>query len=382
MSNTTQNSVEETKSELRFLAIDPHIKSDIISPTEKLTQSKSMVEWGDKNSYPNYLLDLYNNVPTLRSIIDGNKDFICGDDITILPLQSFSNGVMNHRGDTIVDQVRDIAKDNEMYGGFALQIIRNLIGEVSEVYYVDMRFLRTNKECNVFYYSENWGKSSKNDAITYPVFMPNLDWASLDDDARKLHSSSILFIKSVHTQVYPAPKYASAIRACEIEKKIDIYHLSNISNGFTPSVMINFNNGDPGDEAKREIESMINAKFSGAENSGRIMCSWNDNKDTQTTIREIKTDDFSARYDALAKRTRQEIFTSFRANPLLFGLATDISTGFSTDEYEQTYKLYARTQIRPIQRLICDAYDKIYGQRGVMTIVPFSLSGETETKVQ
>lgn len=380
MSNTLQTNVGE-KVNVAFLAIDPYIKSNIILPTEKLTLSKNMVEWGEKNSYPNYLLDLYNNVPTLRSIIDGNKDFICGDDISILPLQTYDVGVMNQRGDTIAEQVRDIAKDNELYGGFALQIIRNLVGEVSEVYYIDMRFLRTNKDCNVFYYSEKWGKSTKTDVITYPVFIPNLDWASLDDEAKKLHSSSILFVKSVHTQVYPAPKYAASIVACEIEKGIDEYHLNNLLNSFTPSVMINFNNGDPGDEAKEEIEDMINQKFSGAKNSGRIMCSWNDNKDTQTTIREIKTEDFSARYDALSKRSRQEIFTAFRANPNLFGIPTE-NLGFSSEEYESAFKLYNRTQIRPIQRLICDAYDKIYGNKNVMTIKPFSLGGETETSVE
>lgn len=380
MSNTLQTNVGE-KVNVAFLAIDPYIKSNIILPTEKLTLSKNMVEWGEKNSYPNYLLDLYNNVPTLRSIIDGNKDFICGDDISILPLQTYDVGVMNQRGDTIAEQVRDIAKDNELYGGFALQIIRNLVGEVSEVYYIDMRFLRTNKDCNVFYYSEKWGKSTKTDVITYPVFIPNLDWASLDDEAKKLHSSSILFVKSVHTQVYPAPKYAASIVACEIEKGIDEYHLNNLLNSFTPSVMINFNNGDPGDEAKEEITEMINAKFSGAKNSGRIMCSWNDNKDAQTTIREIKTEDFSARYDALSKRSRQEIFTAFRANPNLFGIPTE-NLGFSSEEYESSFKLYNRTQIRPIQRLICDAYDKIYGSKNVMTIKPFSLGGETETSVE
>jgi hypothetical protein len=62
-------------------------------------------------------------------------------------------------------------------------------------------------------------------------------------------------------------------------------------------------------------------------------------------------------------------------------LTSEANTGFSTEEFEQSFKLYNRTQIKPVQRLICDAYDKIYGQKGVLTIKPFSLDGNTEDNV-
>ena len=35
-----------------------------------------------------------------------------------------------------------------------------------------------------------------------------------------------------------------------------------------------------------------------------------------------------------------------------------------------------------MQRLICDAYDRIYGQTGVLTITPFSLDYGTEKEVR
>jgi len=37
--------------------------------------------------------------------------------------------------------------------------------------------------------------------------------------------------------------------------------------------------------------------------------------------------------------------------------------------------------VRPAQRLICDAYDRIYGKPGVLTITPFSME-ETATEKQ
>ena len=260
-------------------------------------------------------------------------------------------------------------------------MIRNLAGEVAEVYYIDMRYLRTNKEGDVFYYSEKWGKSSRTDMVVYPAFLPKIEWEKLSDEERNRQASSILFVKNVHTQVYPAPLYAASVKACEIERLIDEFHLSDINNHFVSSAIINFNNGDPGQEIKSEIERGFNEKFCGASNGGRVAFSWNPNKETATDIVEFKMEDFGERYKALSQHSRTQIFTSFRAIPLLFGLTSEANTGFSTEEFEQSFKLYNRTQIQPVQRMICDTYDKIYGQRGVLTIRPFSLGGDTEDNV-
>ena len=380
MSSTKQNN--SRRSAFSFAAIDSYLETNIVSPVEKVLAGRDIVEWGTRNAYPDYLLDLYNNVPTLRSIINGNIDYVAGDDVTIMPLQEeFTNQEMNRRGDTIREQVKDIAKDFEIYGGFALQVIRNLAGDVAEVYYIDMRYLRTNKEGDVFYYSEKWGKSSRTDMVVYPAFLPKLEWEKLSDEERNRHASSILFVKNVHTQVYPAPLYAASVKACEIERLIDEFHLSDINNHFVSSAIINFNNGDPGQEIKSEIERGFNEKFCGASNGGRVAFSWNPNKESATDIVEFKMEDFGERYKALSQHSRTQIFTSFRAIPLLFGLTSEANTGFSTEEFEQSFKLYNRTQIQPVQRLICDAYDKIYGQRGVLTIRPFSLGGDTEDNV-
>ena len=379
MSNTEQN--KPARARISFAAIDRYIDSNIILPVEKFVSAKDLMEWGTRNSYPDYLLDLYNNVPTLSAIINGNIDFITGDDVSILPLtQHLPNGIMNNRGDHIREQIKDIAKDYEIYGGFALQIIRNLIGEVAEVYYIDMRFLRSNKEGNVFYYCEDWSKSVRKDVIVYPAFMPNLNWEALDDEAKNRNASSILYVKKVHTQVYPVPLYAAAVKACEIERQVDEFHLSDINNHFVSSAIINFNNGIPDDDVKEQIEREFTEKFCGASNGGRTAFSWNPNKESATDIVEFEVKDFGERYKALSDRSRQQIFTAFRANPNLFGIPTE-GNGFANEQYAESFKLYNRTQIKPVQTMIKDAYSKIYGQPKVLTIVPFSMDGESEGNV-
>ena len=91
-------------------------------------------------------------------------------------------------------------------------------------------------------------------------------------------------------------------------------------------------------------------------------------------------DDFGEKYKSSATNSRQKIFTAFRANPNLFGIPTD-SLGFSQEEYESSFRLFNRTMIRPVQMMIADAYDKIYGRVGVLTITPFSME-ESATEKQ
>lgn len=375
MSNTQQNN----RAFISFAALDQYVEENIVSPREKRLPNRDFIEWGDGNLYPEYLLDLYNSVSTLRSIINGNVDYITGDDVTIEPLRDgLQDNVVNTRGDLIAEQVKDIAKDYEMYGGFALQVIRGRDGKPSEIYHIDMRYLRMNKECDVFYYCEDWSKRGKKDVIVYPKYMTNLDWNSLEDDKKELHASSIVFVKNVRTQTYPAPLYAASVKACEIERCVDDYHLNAINNGFVASVVINFNNGQPESKIMEEIEDNFTEKFSGHENAGRLCFSWNKDKEHATTIDTLSVEDFGEKYQSLAKHSRQQIFTAFRANPNLFGIPTE-SLGFSQEEYESAFRLYNRTQIRPVQRLIADTYDKIFQKKGVLTITPFSIDEDSAT---
>ena len=372
MSSTTK------RANVAFAAINPYVENNIVSPREKVINGKNMVEWGDGNLYPEYIYDLYCNVATLKAVIDGCVDYIIGNDVTIIPLRPGMKGVMNIKKDTIVEQVEDIAKDYMMYGGFALQVIRGRDGKPAEVYHIDMRHLRMNKECDVFYYCEDWSRRGVKKVVRYPKYMEALDWAVLSEEERNLHASSILFIKDIRTQTYPSPRYAAAVKSCEIEKCIDDFHLNSINNGFSGSYVINFNNGVPEDEIKEAIEEDFNDKFAGQENAGRIAFCWNDSKEAATTIEQVQVQDFGEKYKSLEASSRQRIFTAFKANPNLFGIPTE-SLGFSAEEYESAFRLFNRTQIRPVQRKIADAYDKIYGQKGVLTIVPFSMDEESAT---
>lgn len=138
------------------------------------------------------------------------------------------------------------------------------------------------------------------------------------------------------------------------------------------NLIINFNNGQPNDEQKEEIERDINEKFSGYQNAARILINYNDSAENATTVERLNSDDFDAKYESLAKRSRTQIFTAFRANPNLFGIPNE-NNGFSKEEYDSSFNLYNRTAVKPLQASLIDSFDKIFGVKGSLTIEPFNL---------
>ena len=362
----TTNNIE--KAQIKLSALNPYLQDNKVENVEKEISGVDFIAWGTDNQYPGYLFSLYEDCATLQSIINGTVDFICGNSITCnLPI--FEKKV-NKNGDTILDIIQRISTDYLIFGGFALQVIRNAVGNITELYFVDFTKIRSDKKNEVFFFSEDWCKSyGRVKYIIYPKF-------NLDDS----NPSSIFYYKGNKTRgTYPVPIYNAAITACELEKKINQFHLSEINNNFLTSKIINFNSGIPDDDLKNEIERNLNEKFSGAENAGRILISFNANKDSETTVADIPQDEFGERYDALHKRSREQIFTAFRATPNLFGLMTE-TTGFNEQEFFEAFKLYNRTSVRPIQQIITKSFDKILGFEGSITITPFNLEDDSEVE--
>lgn len=323
---------------------------------------KGYVSWGDDNLYPFYLKGLYDEVAILHGIVDNVADYASGEDI-ICNVPGFDKRV-NPKGETMYELVNKIAKDYLKYGAFTVQVVRNALGDVAALYHLPLENLRFNKDVTVAYYSEEYDKkyARSNKTLRYPV------WSDISRD-----DVSIYYSGGDCLNVYPNPVYGSAVRACEIQRCIDKFHLSGIKNGFSASYIINFNNGQPTDEQKEEIERNVLEKFCGENQAGSLLLSFSDSKDNAITLNRIDSVDFGEKYKAASERSRDEIFASFRCSPLLVGMSSIANTGFSTTEFNDSFRLFNKTVVKPVQKKIGMAFNRIFGMENTLTIKPFSL---------
>ena len=354
-----------------FAAIDKTLERSIPSFEEMEGRGKNYVIWGENNSFPNYLYDLFTTVTTLRSIINGTADFVAGDDVT-MNVQGFDKEV-NKTGDKVYDLVNNIARDLLIYGNAFVQVIRNKAGGIGELYHLNSKYVRTSEKNDLFYYSKDFGKKygRTTKQVVYPKFVPE----AVDVP------TSVIMIKTENDKAYGLPQYVASLKDCEVERALSEFNLAQLENGFYGSYVFNFGNGIPSDEVKEEIEENVTEKFCGASNAGRILLNFSDGKDNGVTLQKMDIVNFAEKYDTTAKRASQKIYEAFGASPVLFGVEKE-TTGFNSEDYEQAFKLYNKIRVTPIQKKITNMFDKIFGVSGSIEIAPFKIDWGNNNNVQ
>lgn len=355
--------IKEKKTSLILSVIDYQSYEPVLSE-ESVVKGSDYVKWGKNNDYPNYIWDTYNNCATLQSVINGSSDY------------TFGNGIINNtgideeniHGDTIEDIVQKIVIDRWIFGGFALQVKYNTLGNIISIAYLDFRNCRTNEDCTEIYTSKKWNRWTSASENKFKAFNPE---TGAQDGVQ------IFYYKGSKTRsVYPLCEYNASLISAEIQIKTQNFHYEELLNNFTGSAIVNFNNGSPTEEIKRDTEERLNEKYSGSRNAGRILLSWNESKDKATTIERLQPDNLDTRYKDVEQSSRENIFVSMRANPILFGLPT--STGFADQNFSEAFELFNKTQIAPKQKEIERAFKKIFNKDNVIKFKPFTIKSDEE----
>lgn len=332
----------------------------LVSETKEIPQpvinpkADGWLSWGADNKYPQYLYSLYTNSSQMSSIIKTMIDYITGDEIVN---NSRLQDTVNRKGESMNDLIEKLVMDYCVYGGFAMQVVRNHNGDVAELNNIDFRTVRTNEDEDKIYVNNSWKSNIAKRGTQTKVYERFIKGTK--------QPNSVFYFKGHLTyEVYPTPMYIGAMTSLEISTQIANYHLHNICNNFTPSVIVNFNNGDNlAEDIMDEIEEKMYTKFSGTDKAGSIMLSFNADKDHSTTIERLQDDNLDNKYQSLATSVKEDIYSAFRINEVLVGL--NKQTGFSKTEFSEAFELYNKTVIKPIQQDIVNTMNTILGDNSI-----------------
>lgn len=307
---------------------------------ETVRSGYDYVSWGKDNRFPNDLYDMYQNSAILQSVINGTADYVFGSGV----ISAFD--VVNDKYETLEDVVKRCVFDLLIFGGFAIQLMYKG-GKVEAMYWLDFQKCRKSEDEKKVYYSDDWGKYAKK-ALEYNAWTPGTD-----------KGTCIFYYKGHKTRgIYPVPMYIGALKSVKISTEISNFHLNNITKGFASNAVISFNNGEPDEDTKARIEKDVKEKFCGTDNAGSFLLLFNESKDNACEIAKIQDDKFDLKYDALAKSVKEDIFIAFRATPTLFGLPNE-NNGFSKQEYLESFELYNKTVVVPLQKDVERAFKSI-----------------------
>lgn len=324
--------------------------------------NKDYLYYGENNLFPYEVYNLYEKSSIMTAVVGTMVDFICGNEI----INNTGFEYLNRNGDTLEDLVRKCAIDYSLFGGFAFQIIRTKsLEKVAEINWLDMRHIRVDKDETTAWYCD-WSSKKKKQPVKYPLYIRGAK-----------QPNSIYYFKGKLTRTqYPLPMYIGSLTALQVSTEIDNYQLHNILNNFCPNAIINFNNGQNlGEDEIEEIENKVYDKFSGTNNAGKIMLSFNDDQEHGTTIERLADDQLENKYNQLVDTTANSIYSGFRINPILVGV-NKTNSGFTEQEFSNASKLYNKTVIYPLQKQLIDGFEKVFG-KGCMEIKPFEIKFDT-----
>jgi hypothetical protein len=332
--------------------------SSYTTPAIKEVQGKDWVEYGEDNNYFQYLIDRYNGSPTNNAILNSLIDLTYGKGIDATDSARKPSEYALMKGLFTKDCVKKLVADYVMMGQCAIQVVysqdHNTIVRVEHIPIETLRAERCNDEGEVegYYYAKSWSdvKSRKETPIRIPAFGTSKE------------GLEILYIKPYRAgfYYYSPVDYQGGLPYAELEEEVANYHINNIQNGLSPSMLINFNNGVPSEEERRQIENQIAQKFSGSSNAGKFILAFNDNKDLAATVDPVQLSDASEQYQFLSQEATQKLMVSHRiVSPMLLGIKDNTGLGNNADELKTASTLMDNIVIRPKQELLLDAFETI-----------------------
>ena len=348
----------------------------IETPSISEVRGKDFMYFGGRNLFPQRLIELYDTSAMHHTCVDSITAGIIGSGIEIIGTE-----YINPMGETINEIFEKVALDYTLYQGYAINVIWNKERtKIAEMYHLPFANVRSGKpdeedKVNEYMFSTDWSNLRKYPYDTYKAF---------DATDNKGDNASQIFYFYGYTpgnEVYPLPAYTAALNDIYLDAQVSRFHSNNISNGLAPSMFVQFRNGVPTPEERRDVYKEIERTFTGTENAGRFFLSFSEpGKEMEVTPIDSANDDY---YLTLETRISSRILTAHRiTSPLLLGLH-DGSTGFSSnsEEIKVAYAHFEGTVITPKRKKILSGFGymlRLAGYNIALKVAPNTLVPEAQ----
>jgi hypothetical protein len=334
---------------------------------EKKGEGGGYIEFGHKNEYPNYLVDLFNKSAKHNAIIKGKVNYITGNGFKIVgdadPIGEQFIASAN-QSESLTEVLRKVSTDIEIFGGAYLQIIWSQVGEnLNQIYHIDYTKVRANEDNTQYWYSDNW-KESKYKREVYNAFNSQLRTGT-----------QILYLKEYRPNLnaYALPGYFGALNYIESDIEISKHVLGNAQTGFSASKLITLPNGEPTDDEKRTIERKFTERFTGSDGKKFILSFTND-ASRKPIVDDLGASDITKEdFQNVDKLIQQNLYAGHQITaPDLFGISTPGQLG-SRQQMRDSYEIFKNTYVNDKQIYLEQVFSllaKLHGATSELQIVP------------
>jgi len=325
-------------------------------PVFKENKAKGYITFGEKNDYPNKLIDLYNKSPKHGAIVTQKASYLAGDKTEVIAINTEDKAKAEQNMNSINayesfdDLKAKICQDAELFNGFALEVIWNKAKtSIAELYHLPFQNVR----CAIgggYMYSEDWN-DRRCEIKEYPSFNPTTR-----------ENKQVYYFKFYRAgqEEYPLPEYVSCLKYIEIDTEIANFHLNSIKSGFSAQTLIQLFKGQPTPDEARKTIKRFKDNFTGTDNAGSVIIQFNDPNEQASQINNLTPSDFDKLFLQLNQSVQQEIFSGHRVtSPMLFGIKTEGQLG-GRSEMIESYEAFQTSYVEPRQNIIDRALTSVF----------------------
>lgn len=337
--------------------------------------------YGKDNLYPQRIKELVACSETGEGCLKRYIDFIQGNGFKDV---SFSELVLNDKGDTADDILQQITDDLGSWGGFALHINYNLLGDIVGIAHVPFESCRLGEEDSLGYIGKiaifpDWtGRKKRAGTVLRPTketidyiheFNPQKAVVFSQIEAAgsiEQYKGQILWVSSAGKQEYPKAIYDKVVTQMSTEEGLGNIALRNTRNNFMPAGMLITKKGQNTSEQDEDEDSINDDDNSIAEKVADVQGDLNTNKILHFEVEydedEPKFVNFQgANYDkdftVTSDTVCEKIYAAFGQEA--WHRIRKGSVGFSSEIMRDTYDVY-NSVTNGERRIIERAFDKIF----------------------
>lgn len=310
-------------------------------PKFKEQKQKGFVTYGEKNDFPDTLLEFYKRSPKHGAIVKQKARFTAGSECVIegnqaaLKLIDFVNPY-----EGLHDFKAKLALDYEIFNGYCFEVHYNKLGQIAKFYHVDFSKIRTNDH-RTYLYLQDWQKYKADEVRAYDRFNP---------DTAQPFSVQLYYYREYDAGlgVYPLPPYIHGLQYIEIDVEIANFHNNNIRNGFSNGTLVQLFKGEPTPEQARKFERKFKDRTTGTDNAGGLIIQFNDGNERPAEVNHIQPSDIDKQFLQLNETVNSEIFTAHNFPPILMGQKSDGQLG-ARNELIEAYEMFHKSYVNSRQ---------------------------------
>ncbi len=334
-----------------------NLSSFVLPEIKEETGKFKFVKFGENNDYFQVLIDRYVGSPTNHAIINSISQQIYGKGLNATDANKKPEEYAMMIRMFSKECVRRLCTDLKMLGQCSAQIIysKNRT-KIVKVEHLPVETLRAEKadengKIPAYYYHKNWADLKQGEQ---PRRIPAFGMSQ--------EPIEIFYIKPYKPSFfyYSPPDYQGCVQYCMLEEEISNYLINYVQQGLSPSMLLNFNNGIPNQEERELIESRIAQKFTGSNNAGKFVLSFNDSKETAADLISVPVNDAHLQFQTLSDEASKKIMVGHRVtSPMLMGIKDQSGLGNNADEIKTASLLFDNVVIRTFQELLISSFDQI-----------------------